>query len=230
MLGPMKGKSKAIGSFADLGVRAASASQRPGRQRETRTPQQIIEDIRQLLQSARLGRADVLAADPSKRMTGLMNVVTFGRAVLNALPRLKRVVVGYDDWFQTHVPADDPLLKYFIGLRDALEHEGRTPRIQTQIFAHRLSMRDLGPRPPGAVRGFIGDSNGGSGWMIALPDGTQVPYYVSLPESAATVTIHFPEAPTEHLGEPIGSNVETQVTRYVQFLEALVNAAEARFG
>lgn len=51
---------------------------------------------------------------------------------------------------------------------------------------------------------FVGDSYGGSGWLIDMPDGTQEKFYVDLPKSLADVKSYFLDVP-EKLREEIQS-------------------------
>jgi hypothetical protein len=89
-----------------------------------------------------------------------------------------------------------------------------------------------GAPPEGTTGWFIGEGGtGGSGWFVALPDGTQAKYYAALsPEVCVSVTTHLPDAPSEFLGETFDDTTVSGVAgRYVAWLEQVVTDAERRF-
>jgi hypothetical protein len=128
----------------------------------------------------------------------------------------------------------DPLMRYFTKLRNEILKEGTQPT-SLSVQVDYLSTDDLQPLlnnpPPGAESFFIGDQLGGSGWEIALPDGTKEKYYVDLPDTIRMQTyLHLPNPPEEHLGQPIrDSSAEGLCALYVSYLSALVSAAEGEF-
>jgi hypothetical protein len=139
--------------------------------------------------------------------------VVFGRSVTYVLKLMRRIDrLAFDDWysfFKEEMSAD-PLMRYFNTLRNSVLKEGELQTTSTTHINH-LNTDDLLPflsnPPPGASNFFIGDQVGGSGWEIELPDGQSVKYYVQLPSAIRmTTTFHFPDAPTEHLGQPITDN------------------------
>jgi hypothetical protein len=85
--------------------------------------------------------------------------------------------------------------------------------------------------PPGARGFFLADEVGGSGWEIEMPDGRVEKFYVGLPESLKITTwFEFPDAPREHLGEPITDrSVSNLAHLYIRYLTRLVADAETEF-
>lgn len=130
---------------------------------------------------------------------------------------------------------NDPLLRYFVDLRNEILKEGG-PQHSVSTY-----IRELGPqqmealqaaRPPGARTFFMGDALGGSGWEVELSDGEVEKYYVDLPEKwGVRVELHFPAPPTEHLGQPIADTSLLNLSRlYIAYLQSLLDAAEQQFG
>ncbi len=87
--------------------------------------------------------------------------------------------------------------------------------------------------PPGAQGFFIGDSLGGSGWEIQLPDGSTEKFYVALPpEIAANIStaLHLPKAPGTHLGQPISdTSMHILLGLYLDYMDRLIREAETEF-
>jgi hypothetical protein len=78
----------------------------------------------------------------------------------------------------------------------------------------------------------MGDSLGGSGWEVRLPDGATEKYYVKLPDAVKMEsTFHFANPPTIHQGEPLDDDmsVEVMAEKYIGYLRRLVGQATARF-
>ena len=86
-------------------------------------------------------------------------------------------------------------------------------------------MGSLGPPPPHAESAFMGDSEGRSGWIVKMPDGSTEKYFVKVPESVAKIDVIFRDAPKslEHV------SVVVIVERYLSYLEGLISEARQRF-
>jgi hypothetical protein len=189
-----------------------------------------------VLETAQRGLRDIQSDDPSNRIPGIHNVVVFGRSVTQGLQRLKTVVPGFQEWYSAKELEKDPLLAFFNKLRNAILKEvnldvGYVAQIDHYITGIAMPMLQGSP-PPGAVGMFMGEARtGGSGWVVRLPDGRQENYYAALsPDFQGRVTVHFPNPPAKHAGESIDdTSVEGLAKLYVDFLEQLVNDAEARF-
>jgi hypothetical protein len=201
-----------------------------------RTTQDILRDARATLGTAELGLSDLLNGPPDRRLPGLRNLITFGRAVTNVLQNLRSTESGFDKWYAPFRDkmAADPLMKHFYDLRSVVLKEGV---LGTMPSAHirEMYMPDflerMGPEPPGATGFFMGDQTGGSGWEVVLPDGSTEKYYVEVPEEIAVVRLRFPDPPSEHLGQPLrDQSVENLASLYMDYLRSLVGDASRRFG
>src|SRR5258708_1784819 len=89
------------------------------------TTRDILCRAVETLETARMGLVDV-RADPSRRMSGLRNLVVFGRAVTNVLQNLRSTESTFDSWYdplQKNLQ-DDPLAKFFYNLRSQILNRG----------------------------------------------------------------------------------------------------------
>jgi hypothetical protein len=86
----------------------------------------------------------------------------------------------------------------------------------------------------GAVSFFLTDEVGGSGWEVATSEGRTEKYYVALPPdigAAITSTLVFPDAPSEHRGQPLtDKSVATLGQLYLDYLDELISEAAALLG
>ena len=203
--------------------------------RDNRTTAEILAAARATLAVAELGLRDLRGTDPRRRKPGLYDVVVFGRATTNVLQHLRSKESGFDAWYAPYVAemSADPLLKYFYTLRSEILKDG-PPAVAAGMHLHHFTfpqdLAALGPPPPNAKAFFIGDQNGGSGWEVALPDGTTERYYVELPPGMVTTTMHLPGAPSLHLGNRVGGDdVVTLTALYVAYLRKLLDAADSQF-
>ena len=57
---------------------------------------EILSKVRDMLDTAKFGLADLVGDDPGRSLAGLMNVATFGRAVTNVLQNLRSVTPDFD--------------------------------------------------------------------------------------------------------------------------------------
>lgn len=204
----------------------------PGSRR--RTPDQIIAATRETLNIARRGLSDLQSGVGDQTIPGLYNVAVFGRAVTQGLNRLRNEVEGYDDWWASHMPGDDPLLLFFNKIRNSILKEVDVERKTTVVLNGTIDFNKIlsGPAPAGVTSIFVGEgSTGGSGWEVTLPDGTKEKYYAALhPDFGARVTLHLPDSPESHLGKTLEQTDAVSLARtYVGFLDRLVDDAETRF-
>ncbi len=201
-----------------------------------RTTADILRSVEDTLATAEHGLKEFATGPAETKLAGFRNVVVFGRAVTNVLQNLRSNEPGLDEWYATYREQmkSDPLMRYFYELRSAILKEGTLPGLSTRIHIRRLRVPEdlgrLGLPPPNARGFFVGDSLGGSGWEVELPDGSVEKYYVELPFDIGTVSLHLPEAPRSHLGQEIGdSSLETLSRLYVNYLRRMVESAEERF-
>jgi hypothetical protein len=198
----------------------------------------VLRRARKLLDTARFGLTDLEGDDPARRIPGLHNVIVFGRAVTFTLQNLRTIDAdAFDAWYiprQKEMQAD-PLMKHFNRLRTELEKEGGADTIGSMRLEY-LNSDDIAALmanpPPGANHFFIGDAAGGSGWEVALPDGTTAKYYVQLPSTVRVQTsMNLPNPPPKHLGRPIEDQSALGLARlYLAYIGGLLVDAERRFG
>ncbi len=169
-------------------------------------------------------------------MSGLRNLIAFGRSVTFVLQNLRSVVDGefdFDAWYEPHQQSlrNDPLMRYFVEARNELEKQGKLC-VSTSAHIRSFSSGDIAKfgRPPvGATSFFIGDQLGGSGWEVELADGSKEKYYVELPVSIVEVKQHFSNLPEAMVPELKGATVEDLSQRYIERLTALVIDARKHF-
>jgi hypothetical protein len=137
--------------------------------------QDIFRAVDERLETARFGLRDM--SNPAKARSGLYNAVVFGRMVTFALQNLRSIANDFDEWYrpkQEEMRAD-PLMRYFHELRTKIEKcAGKHIYASGHINLLRLpnDIDRFQPAPPNAVGFFIGDENGGSGWIIRSFDGS----------------------------------------------------------
>lgn len=198
----------------------------------------VLRKARKVFDTAKLGLADLQGNDPARRIPGLHNLIAFGRATTFVLQNLRTIdETAFDAWYepyQTEMRAD-PLMRYFNKLRTELEKEGGADTGVSMQIGY-LNFDDLAPlladAPAGAQGFFMGDTSGGSGWNVLLPDGSPAKYYVQLPESIQIdTTLQLADPPSEHLGNKVEDQSAPGLARlYLVYIERLLAEAEGRFG
>jgi len=201
-----------------------------------KTTASILASAEQTLATARAGLEDVVGTRPERRLSGLRNLVVFGRAVTNVLQNLRSTEPKFDEWYQPRVREmeADPLMRFLYKLRSEILKQGTIPTSVSAHIEHFEFPRDLaklGPPPANTKSFFIGDQNGGSGWEVMVGDGQVEKYYAALPGEIGQVTVHLADAPAEHLGKQLSDNrIETICAAYLHYLERLVADAKRHFG
>lgn len=196
----------------------------------------ILRNAEDTLKTAELGLVLLAKGPTAARISGLRNIVVFGRAFTNVLQNLRSIEPQFDEWYTTYANemSADPLLRYFYEMRSEILKQGRL-RVAISANIQRLNGSELvarfGPAPPNAKAFFVGDSNGGTGWEIAMPDGSTEKYYVDLPSDIGTVTVHFSNAPTVHLGCDIAEQSVVEMCHlFLGYLRRMLAAARKEFG
>ena len=194
-----------------------------------RTPQEIIQEAEELLQTAKFGLED-MRYKPERHRTGLRNAVVFGRNTTFALQNLRGVLPGFDEWYvpRQKEMSSNPLLKFFHNLRNKIEKQASTPTTSA-THVHTFNANDLNkfPRPLFAKGFFLGDQNGGSGWIVSLPSGKEEKYYINLPVDIAESEVYLADAPTDNGQQRTAIEL---VESYLQYVEALLYEARQVFG
>lgn len=176
--------------------------------------------------------------DLQKKDAGLRNAIVFGRAVTNALQKLKGNLDKkefnnwYDKWQDTM--KSDPGMKQLYNMRSQILKEGildATTGFHISYF-NTNDMDDVWKlSPPGTESFFMGDPTGGSGFIVRTPDGEEEKYYINLPKKIiAGPILEIKELPTYTTYD--GSSIEntTQLLDYYyKFLTVMVNDAKINF-
>jgi hypothetical protein len=119
------------------------------------------------------------------------------------------------------------LISYFSNLRTDIEKRVEN---HTSAFADikKFSGSDIakfGQPPLGATGVFIGDQNGGSGWIVTKPDGSTETHYRELPREIGEVMILFPNAPGRYRDMP----ARQLVAEYLDRMHELIREARDKF-
>lgn len=170
----------------------------------------------------------------------MANILVFGRSVTFVLQNLRSTVGAkeFDSWYfpiQEEMRKDQ-LLKLMKDARNDLEKKGSFSS-HSSIQIRNLSTDDLKKYtdnpPPYAVSFFIGDKYGGSGWEIALPDGTTEHLYVELDDGIAMTVVSklfLIEPPIYHKGKVVDdTSVENCSLLFYNYLNNLVAKAISKF-
>jgi len=200
-----------------------------------RTTAEILKRTEETLITAGHGLDDLISGSPQRKLSGLRNLVVFGRAITNVLQNLRGTEPNFDEWYGKYRDEmeSDPLMRYFYDLRTKILKEGLLETMTCAYIRHLSLPEDMsrfGPPPLNAKAFFIGDSVGGSGWEIELPDGSTEKYYVEIPTEIGLVSLHFPQPPKYHLGREIRETAIEALSRmYIDYLHELVLAAKEKF-
>jgi hypothetical protein len=192
----------------------------------------ILQRAEAMLTTARQGLADLLDTENrSRRITGLHNLIVFGRTVSFVVQNLSSAADGFDEWYASEQAAmrADPLMRFMNDARTEILKQGKL-NVHTSAFMSNFSEKDIPHHlaPPGATGFFIGDRLGGSGWEVELPGGATEKYYVEIP-AGVTVQQHFSDIPTDKFPELEGLTVDDAAKRYLDEMSALIKRARARF-
>ncbi|PDT57098.1 hypothetical protein CO678_35050 [Bradyrhizobium diazoefficiens] len=166
---------------------------------------------------------------PERAKGGLYNAVVFGRMITFSLQNLRGVIPDFDGWYtgKQNELRSNALASYFVTLRNSIEKQAmdHTGNIGDIKRFGGSDIAKLGPPPPGATAFFIGDSTGGSGWMVQKPDGSTEPHYIDLPAEIGSVMMNLPNAPGRYRDMP----ARQLVAEYLDLLAEVVSEARAKF-
>jgi hypothetical protein len=196
-----------------------------------KTTSEILRRARETLAITQRSLRDAIT-DPARRDVAIRNVAVFGRAVTNVLQNLRSTESAFDDWY-VGVKKDmesDELMRFFYALRSRILKQGDA---RTGSYAHIASLswpqdeRKFGPPPKNAKSFFMGDALGGSGWEVEVSPGVIEKFYVNVPPEIGDVGMFFGDISET---DPRAADATTLCRDYVERLEQIVSAAEARFG
>ena len=174
----------------------------------------IIRRSDEVLRTAYAGLEMMKSPSGLTQNIGLRNVLTFGRSVTFVLQNLNGKHDRYEEWYQPKQERmkSSKLFSFFRDARNNLEKQGKLD-ISTSVHGMAFTSEKMSAfeaeRPPGATSFFFGDSLGGSGWIVKLPNGEDLHYYVQVPESIAKVEQYFSGALAEkYFGASSDSTLE----------------------
>ena len=186
---------------------------------------ELVESAEDMLRLAEDSLRWVEADAKDRRLSGVRNVLVFGRACLLSLAALRRRHPGFDDWYEQNWVGmrDDPAMTRLEALRQLVLRDAKPGEIATQLKV-RSAGREYGAPPKGARAFFTGDRLGGTGWEIVMPDGGVEKYYVAVSEAIRPPGFGFRDEGTspESCLEPI-------VAKYVAHLREMLRSAKEHF-
>lgn len=194
----------------------------------------VLRRVEETLQTAQHGLEDLLGKDTARQYTSLRNLIVFGRSVTFVLQNLRGVVgIDFDAWYEPQKTAmsADPLMRYFVQARNELEKQGKLS-VGHSLHISSFSEADMarfGTPPVGAVSFFIGDSVGGTGWVVRTEAGATENYYVELPVDIGIVRRHFVNLLPKDAPDLQGKTIEELSAEYLRRLHALVGRARTHF-
>ena len=72
-----------------------------------RTTTDIIRSAEETLKTAEQGLEDLIKGPPERKLSGLRNLIVFGRAVTNILQNLRSIESDFDAWYERYrIPED----------------------------------------------------------------------------------------------------------------------------
>jgi len=205
---------------------------------DKRTKSDIIKDAKATLETAEFGLRDLINGPSNRKLSGLRNLVVFGRAVTNILQNLRSTVPQFEEWYKRYREEmeSDPLLKYFYNLRSVILKEGvvqtkvevQLKRLEFPADLDRIgppqSLRNISKSYSLAFNGF-----GNYYWEVEFHDGSKTKYYLDLPTDIGSASRYFPNPPKKHLGKKLYDNsIEKLSTLYIEYLRKMVLEAEKK--
>ena len=196
---------------------------------------EVLSRADDVIRSAFQGLEMLKNANGAVKNLGLRNVIVFGRSVTFVLQNLRAYEDSFDQWYAPHLETmkHDPIFLFFKDARNNLEKQGR---LETGTTAHVSSLTSENMRvleankPPGATGFFIGDSLGGSGWIVELLNGDELSFYVELPKEVGTVSQHFVGNTVSKYPELKGKTTVELAEHFINGLDAIVESAFVKFG
>jgi hypothetical protein len=161
--------------------------------------------------------------DPKRQIAAIKAIPTHGRSVTFILQKLRASVDSFDDWYEPRVRnmQTDPLMRYFVSLRNQIQKEGLPQPIYAVLYEDRgdaeVPVADLA----------VGEDSFG----IWISGATRE--RIRDIDSSATFLRDFqlPDPPTQHLGRLVEqSSFEYLSELYLCYLrERLVTTAREKF-
>lgn len=180
-------------------------------------------------------------------------IVVDGRAITNILQNLRNKTPNFDEWYQPYKTEmrNDELLRFLYTVRSEILKKGDDHIVpaggRLDSRRHFMSISDKGieiqmrqpngqfrhefiPKPPNAKHAFLHNSEGGCGWVVVNPDGSETKKYVNVPSDIYVASYQFRNPPKKHLGRDISKlGAEEMCNLYVKYLVTLVKEAKNKF-
>ncbi|MDG1861966.1 MAG: hypothetical protein P8J02_01905 [Yoonia sp.] len=193
----------------------------------------ILTRAEDILMTAEYGLTDLNGENILRRKVGLRNLIVFGRSFTFVLQNLRGKEPSFDDWYKSvqDKMRADPVFSFFLNARNILEKQGRL-NTSISVNINNFSTSDLQrfePKPEGAKSFFMGDQLDGSGWIVELPDGSEIKYYVELPSAIGVVEQHFSDIDEVKFPSLAGKNVNELSSEYLRKLSGILDDARAVF-
>lgn len=189
---------------------------------------------------------------PGQKRDIISRVAVEGRSITNILQNLRSVIYDFDEWYQPFVVemANDPLLKFFYQLRTSTlkkgvdnvqgVHVSAKPGASISINpkgfevkyldANGVEQKIFHPQPADTISKFMGDQEGGSGFIVKTPDGKEEKQYIYIPSDAADIDVFFEDPPSLHLGNTLSDQSPKHLCQlYIEYLLGLVTKADEKF-
>ncbi|NYE07276.1 hypothetical protein F4694_004061 [Bacillus niacini] len=194
------------------------------------TKASVFKNIDDTLKTVEIALKDLKNEIPERRIASIRNIITFGRSVTFAIQKLKKHVDGFDNWYKPKQQEmiSNPLFKYFKDIRDEIIHEGKlntNVSVNTTFFSP-LFLQYM-PKPPNHSSFFLGDQNGGSGWIVKNDDAEEEKYYITLNKDFVDVQLSLEGLPQDLPYED--TSILNLCTIYFDYLKNLVVEAKELF-
>ena len=155
---------------------------------------EVLREAQERLETARVGLKHAKLS-PYELKGGFRNVAIYGRMVTFCTNNLRGKVAGFEEWDQDAKQRyfDNDVARAMIDARNQFEKQASNP-IFSSAHIKSFSAQDVArlPKPPNAIAFFIGDRVGGSGWMLKMDNGDELPFYIDLPAEIADVKVILP--------------------------------------
>jgi hypothetical protein len=150
---------------------------------------EILKEAGERLETARVGFQQAKLG-PYAVKGGFRNVAVFGKMVTFCTNNLRGKLDGFEKWDEEAKRKyfDNDASRAMSDARNQFEKQARNPIFSsTHIKQYSAEVRDKLPRPPNAIAFFMGDRQGGSGWMLQMENGDKIPFYINLPPEIGEV-------------------------------------------
>lgn len=207
-----------------------------GKNIDSKKVEKILRKAESTLETALFGYQDLknyARTNPARSFSGLKHVFIYGRSVTFVLQNLRQPLgrERFDTWYQPRQEAmkSDPMMKYFVEVRNAIEKEGEIPPITLKMKAFPDGiLNQVGPPPIGAQGFILGDPAfeepfRRSGWLVNLPNGEKSLCAIDLPSEVLERKLYFANLPVPQGDKLHGISIDELCVIYLVKLKNLVD-------